>query len=89
MNKSIVYLVGAGPGDPGLITVKGKNCIKKADVLVYDYLVNVSLLKEAKDNVEIIYVGKQGSKHTMEQEDINKLLVDKARENKIVTRLKG
>ncbi|MHC4183974.1 MAG: uroporphyrinogen-III C-methyltransferase [Planctomycetota bacterium] len=89
MNKSIVYLVGAGPGDPGLITVKGENCIKKADVLVYDYLVNVSLLKEAKDNAEIIYVGKQGSKHTMEQEDINRLLVDKAKENKIVTRLKG
>jgi uroporphyrinogen III methyltransferase / synthase len=89
MNKSIVYLVGAGPGDPELITVKGNTCIKKADVIVYDYLVNVSLLKRAKENAEIIYVGKQGSRHTMEQEDINRLLVDKARENKIVTRLKG
>ncbi len=61
MNKSIVYLVGAGPGDPGLITMKGMSCIKKADVLIYDYLVNVSLLKNVKGNVEIIYVGKQGN----------------------------
>ena len=89
MSKNIVYLVGAGPGDPGLITLKGMECIKKADVIIYDYLVNISLLKKAKEDAEIIYVGKQENKHTMEQEDINKLLVNKARENKIVTRLKG
>ncbi len=89
MNNKIVYLVGAGPGDPGLITVKGMSCIKKADVVVYDYLVSKSLLKNAKHDAEIIYVGKQGNKHTMEQEDINQLLADKAKENKIVTRLKG
>ncbi|GJQ58755.1 MAG: uroporphyrinogen-III C-methyltransferase [Candidatus Scalindua sp. AMX11] len=89
MNNKIVYLVGAGPGDPGLITVKGMACIRKADVLVYDYLVSKSLLKNAKHDAEIIYVGKQGNKHTMEQEDINQLLATKAKENKVVTRLKG
>ncbi|MCP5003127.1 MAG: uroporphyrinogen-III C-methyltransferase, partial [Planctomycetes bacterium] len=89
MNNKIVYLVGAGPGDPGLITVKGMSCIKKADVVVYDYLVSKSLLKNVRRDAEIIYVGKKGSSHTMEQEDINQLLADKAKENKIVTRLKG
>lgn len=89
MKNKIVYLVGSGPGDPGLITVKGLECIRKADVIVYDYLVNASLLKNARKDVELIYVGKKGNQHTMEQEDINQLLVDKAAENKIVTRLKG
>ena len=89
MNRSIVYLVGAGPGDPGLITIKGMACIKKADVIIYDHLVNTSLLKEAKNEADIIYVGKKGNKHTMEQEDINRLIVNKAKEDKIVARLKG
>ncbi len=89
MKRSIVYLVGAGPGDPRLITIKGMDCIKKADVIIYDYLVNVDLLKNAKPGVELIYVGKQGGAHTMEQDDINQLLVKKAQEDKIVTRLKG
>ncbi len=87
--NKIVYLVGSGPGDPGLITVKGQECIKKADVIVYDYLVNSVLLRNARKDVELIYVGKKGNQHTMEQDDINQLLVDKAKENKIVTRLKG
>ncbi len=87
--NKIVYLVGSGPGDPGLITVKGLECIKKADVIVYDYLVNSILLRNARKDVELIYVGKKGNQHTMEQDDINQLLVDKANENKIVTRLKG
>ncbi|MDP6924966.1 MAG: uroporphyrinogen-III C-methyltransferase [Candidatus Scalindua sp.] len=87
--NKIVYLVGSGPGDPGLITVKGLECIKRADVIVYDYLVNSILLRNARKDVELIYVGKKGNQHTMEQEDINQLLVDKANENKIVTRLKG
>ncbi len=87
--NKIVYLVGSGPGDPGLITVKGLECIKKADVIVYDYLVNSVLLRNARKDVELIYVGKKGNQHTMEQDDINQLLVDKAKENKIVTRLKG
>jgi len=89
MKNKIVYLVGSGPGDPGLITVKGLECIKKADVIVYDYLVNSVLLRNARKGVELIYVGKKGNQHTMEQDDINQLLVDKANENKIVTRLKG
>lgn len=89
MKRSIVYLVGAGPGDPRLITIKGLECIKKADVIIYDYLVNVDLLKAARSDAELIYVGKQGGAHTLEQEEINMLLVKKARENKVVTRLKG
>ena len=89
MKRSIVYLVGAGPGDPRLITVKGMECIKKADVIIYDYLVNVNLLKNARPDAEFIYVGKQGGSHTLEQEEINELIVKKALEDKIVTRLKG
>lgn len=87
--KAYVYLVGAGPGDPGLITVKGMECIKKADVLVYDRLVNPSLLDYASKNAELIYVGKSPERHTLSQEEINSLLVAKASEDKIVTRLKG
>ncbi|MGQ3683487.1 MAG: uroporphyrinogen-III C-methyltransferase [Candidatus Loosdrechtia sp.] len=89
MKRSIVYLVGAGPGDPRLITVKGLECIKKADVVIYDYLVNTDLLKVAKPDTEFIYVGKQGGAHTLEQDEINRLLVEKALADKVVTRLKG
>jgi uroporphyrinogen III methyltransferase/synthase len=85
----IVYLVGAGPGDPGLITVKGLECIKKAEVLVYDRLASKRLLSFAPRNCEMIYVGKLPDRHTLRQEEINQLLVDKGLEGKIVTRLKG
>lgn len=85
----MVYLVGAGPGDPGLITLKGKNCIQMADVLIYDYLAAPSLLKFARKEAELIYVGKKGGDHTLSQEGINALLVEKAGEGKIITRLKG
>ncbi|OGH98846.1 MAG: uroporphyrinogen-III C-methyltransferase [Candidatus Melainabacteria bacterium GWF2_32_7] len=84
-----VYLLGAGPGDEGLITVKGLECIKNADVIVYDNLVNENLLSFAKDSVEKIYVGKKINQHTLVQDEINKLLVQKAKEGKIVVRLKG
>jgi uroporphyrinogen III methyltransferase/synthase len=84
-----VYLVGAGPGDPELITLKGKNCIEKADVLVYDYLASPALLAYARENAELIYVGKKGGDHTLKQHEINQLLVDKAGPGQIVTRLKG
>lgn len=84
-----VYLVGAGPGDPGLLTIKGKECIEKANVLVYDRLVNKSLLEYAKEDCELIYVGKSPDRHTLCQDEINQLLVEKARERGIVTRLKG
>jgi len=84
-----VYLVGAGPGDPGLITVKGLACLKQADVVIYDRLVDESILHEARHEAEKIYVGKASSHHTLEQEMINQLLVQKAREKKVVVRLKG
>lgn len=84
-----VYLVGAGPGDVELITLKGKRLIEKADVVIYDYLANPELLKYAKTEAELIYVGKRTKEHTVEQENINKLLVEKAKEGKVVVRLKG
>lgn len=89
MPKPIVYLVGAGPGDPGLITVKGLRCLHAADVVVYDRLANPRLLSHAREGAEMIYVGKASSQHAMKQDDINQLLVDKAKEGKIVCRLKG
>ena len=79
MGKSRVYLVGAGPGDPGLITLRGLECLRSADVVVYDLLANPRLLREARGEAELIYVGKRGGQHTMKQEDINALLVAKAR----------
>ena len=84
-----VYLVGAGPGDPGLLTLKAKECLVRADVVVYDYLVNQALLNYADDNAELIYVGKTGGSHTMSQQKINRLMVDKARDGLMVVRLKG
>lgn len=87
--SGMVYLVGAGPGNPGLITVKGLEAIKKADCIVYDRLASPRLLKYAREEAELIYVGKLPDRHTLTQEEINELLVEKAREGKIVTRLKG
>ena len=87
--KGKVYLVGAGPGDYKLLTLKGLECVQKADVIVYDRLANENYLKEAKPNCEFIYVGKASSNHTLPQEDINRVIADKAKEGKIVTRLKG
>lgn len=84
-----VYLVGAGPGDPKLCTLKAVECIEKADVIVYDRLVHPAILKHARPDAEMIYVGKASSDHTMRQEDINRLLADKAKTGKTVTRLKG
>lgn len=88
-SKGKVYLVGAGPGDVGLITVRGLECIQLAEVIVYDNLVNPSLLKHARPDAEIIFAGKMSKKHTLTQDEINALLVEKASEGKIVTRLKG
>lgn len=84
-----VYLVGAGPGDARLITLKGLDCLEKGDVVVYDRLANPSLLRKAKRGAEKIYVGKTTDRHTMKQEEINQLLVDLALEGKTVVRLKG
>ena len=89
MKQGMVYLVGAGPGDYQLMTLKGQNCIRQADTIVYDRLADSRLLAEARPDAEMIYVGKASSDHTMRQEDINQLLVDKAKEGKRVLRLKG
>ncbi|OPX86825.1 MAG: Uroporphyrinogen-III C-methyltransferase [Pelotomaculum sp. PtaB.Bin104] len=89
MNEGIVYIVGAGPGDPKLITVKGLERIKEADTIVYDRLASHRLLSMAGPGAEIIYAGKTPGQHTMKQEDINRLLVEKALAGKKVTRLKG
>ena len=91
MKQSIgkVYLVGAGPGDPGLITVKGLECVKKADVIIYDYLANDRLLDQLRAGAELIYVGKEGGRHTLPQNEITALIVKKAGEGKMVVRLKG
>lgn len=87
--KGKVYLVGAGPGDPKLITVRGQECIQACDVIVYDRLANPRLLKLLKPGAEQVYVGKLPDRHTMKQEEINQLLVDLALAGKVVTRLKG
>ena len=89
MKKGKVYLVGAGPGDPGLITVKGLRLLRRADVIVYDRLVDETILNEADTRAEKIYVGKASSHHTLEQEAINRLLIEKVEEGKTVVRLKG
>ena len=84
-----VYLIGAGPGDPGLLTCKGRQVLSEADVVVYDYLSSDELLALARPDAELIYVGKIAGNHAMKQGDINKLLIAKAKEGKIVARLKG
>ncbi|MFH1596365.1 MAG: uroporphyrinogen-III C-methyltransferase, partial [Pseudomonadota bacterium] len=85
----MVYLVGAGPGDPGLITAKGLAVLRRAQVVVYDQLASPELLKEAPPEAEIIYVGKKAGAHAVPQEGINDLLVQKARAGLTVVRLKG
>jgi uroporphyrinogen III methyltransferase/synthase len=84
-----VYLIGAGPGDPGLLTLKGKRCLEEADVVVYDYLANPRLLRYARPEAELVYVGKQAGKHTLPQDQIGCLLVARAQQGKAVARLKG
>jgi uroporphyrinogen III methyltransferase/synthase len=84
-----VYLVGAGPGDIGLVTLRAKECIECAEVIVYDYLANPEMLNWAREEAEIIYAGKEAGKHALTQDEINALLVEKAREEKQVVRLKG
>ena len=84
-----VYLVGAGPGDPGLMTIKGWKLLGQADVIVYDQLAAPELLKEARPDAEILYVGKKAGAHILSQGGINQLLVDKARAGLMVVRLKG
>ncbi len=89
MSKGKVYLVGAGPGDIELITLKGFRLLGKADVIFYDHLSSAQLLEFAKPDAETISVGKFASKHTLPQGEINKRLVDKAKDGNVVVRLKG
>lgn len=84
-----MYLVGAGPGDPGLLTLKAKECLEQADIVIYDYLANVQLLDYVRPQAERVYVGKKAGQHSMKQEKINQLLVDSARKYDCVVRLKG
>ena len=85
--NGICYLVGAGPGDVGLATLRAKECIEEADVLVYDYLSNPEMLRWAKRDAELIYAGKKARDHTLTQDEINALLIEKVKEGKVVTRL--
>lgn len=89
MPSGTVYLVGAGPGDPGLITLKGRECIERADAIVYDYLSSNQLLAWAQPDAELIYAGKKSKHHTLSQGGINALLVELAQAGKTVCRLKG
>src|SRR4051812_6672183 len=87
--KGSVYLVGAGPGDAGLMTMRGAELLARADIVVYDALVNPDLLRLAPKSAEIIYGGKRAKDHAIPQEELNQLLVRKAEEGKCVVRLKG
>ena len=89
MKKGKVYLIGAGPGDPELLTLKGKRCLEEADVVVGDYLADKRLLRFMNPKAEYIYVGKKAGNHTMKQHDISLLLAEKGKEGKVVARLKG
>ncbi len=89
MNKGKVFLVGAGPGAEDLISLKAVEAIKKANVIIYDFLANKNFLKYAGKDAEKIYVGKKGNCHTLKQHEINKLIIDKAVQGNVVTRLKG
>jgi uroporphyrinogen III methyltransferase/synthase len=89
MSPGKVYLVGAGPGDIGLLTIKGLRCLERAEVIVYDYHLNAQVLNYVRSNAEFIYAGKRGGHHAMTQDEINSALLQKAKEGKIVCRLKG
>ncbi len=89
MKEGKVYLVGAGPGDVGLLTLKGLRCLQKADLIVYDFHINPQILNYARDNAEFVYAGKRGGHHEMSQDEINLVLVERARAGKLICRLKG
>jgi len=88
-SNGLVYLVGAGPGDPELMTLKGLRCLRAADVIVYDRLISPILLEEAPPEAERVFVGKASGCHTLPQEKINALLIAHARKGRVVVRLKG
>src|SRR5690606_4944244 len=87
--SGFVYIVGAGPGDPKLLTIRALECIQVADVILYDRLVNPEILKHATPHCELIYCGKEQGKHGLIQDEIHRVLVEKAQQNKPVVRVKG
>ena len=89
MAKGLVYIIGAGPGDPGLITVKGLDVLRRADVVLYDRLANETFLDQCRPDAEFIDVGKQPDRHPVPQHEINRILVEKAAQGRTVARLKG
>lgn len=89
MKTGKVYLVGAGPGDPGLLTLKAYELLLMADCVIYDYLVNPEILKHVKPQAEMHYVGKRGTEISWTQSEINRLLVEKGHEYRVIVRLKG
>lgn len=84
-----VYIIGAGPGDPGLMTVKGMKCLQEADVVIYDHLISPEFLNFTRKDARLIYAGKEGGNHTLSQDQINEKLVKEAGQGRIVARLKG
>lgn len=89
MKQGKVYLVGAGPREPDLVTVRAVECLKKADVVIYDFLVAPELLKLVPEGAETIYVGKKGGSHTLSQDKINEVIVARAKQGRTIVRLKG
>src|SRR6478609_5798070 len=89
MRRGFVYLVGAGPGHPGLITLRGVECLQRADVVLYDSLVNAIILRHAPAGAELICVGKHGRSRIWTQDEINDRLVELGSAGKTVVRLKG
>src|ERR1700674_5534391 len=87
--KGLCVLAGAGPGDIGLVTLRAREAVEQAQVVVYDYLCNPEILKWAPADAEIVFDGKTSGQHTLQQEGINPILVDKRKEGKRVVRLKG
>src|SRR6185369_8206822 len=86
---SKVYLVGAGPGDPGLITLRGAECLRRADVVLYDYLVNPRMLEHARRRAELVCLGRHGHGRILSQDEVNARMVAEARAGRCVVRLKG
>jgi len=84
-----VYLIGAGPGDPELLTLKAVRALEESDVILYDQLVNPDIIKFVKENVKLVFVGKQKSNHTLPQDEINQLLYEYTKDYETVSRLKG
>src|ERR1700744_2685041 len=87
--KGLCILAGAGPGDIGLVTLRAREAVEQAEVVVYDYLCNPEILKWAPPGAEIVFAGKRSGQHTLPQEEINQFLVQKTKEGKRVVRLKG